>query len=254
MIISCINHKGGVAKTTTAYHIAAGAAARGVRPLLIDMDPQGNLTRMCSALRQGTPTIGDVLGGAHSATSTIRQAKQYISFDSMTGGHIVASNIGLENVAVGLMQRMFDKLTALKDALENEGRDQLVIIDTPPNAGVLTLNALVASTHTIVCADPEEDAISGIKTMIDIIARIPRERLDPPALLGVLATRVDAVSGRHADNLARLLSPNMPKLLGEIPKRNGRDADKQLALAYAPVVDQILAEAGLPPAVGVTNA
>jgi chromosome partitioning protein len=245
MIISCVNYKGGVAKTTTAYHLASAAARRGIRPTLIDLDPQSNLTRMCGGRMVGAPTVGDLLGGMHNPTASLRQAKEYISFDNMTGGHIVPSSISLENVAVGLTQRNFGRLTALKSALKDEPANSLIIIDTPPNAGILTLNALVASTHVLICADPEEDAIAGVGRMVEIVGQIGQERGDAPAILGVLATRVDAIIGRHADGLAVLMGPMMPPLLGEIPKRAGRDAARQLAEAYAPIVDQILAEGGL---------
>ena len=258
MILTICNHKGGVAKTTTAYHLANAAAHRGVRPLLIDLDPQSNLTRMCGGRLPGAPTIGDVLGGVHSPTANLRQAKEYISFDNIGGGYLVPSDIGLENVAVGLMTRDFGRLTALAGAIERSGSDHaLIIIDTPPNAGILTLNALVASTHVIACADPEEDAIAGVQRIAAIIGQIEQDRGREPALLGTLATRVDSVLGRHADGLAAMQAPTMPPLLGEIPKRAGRDADKALAVAYGPIAEIVLAEAGLerrPLAEGVTYA
>lgn len=251
MILTICNYKGGVAKTTTAYHLAAAASRRNVRPLLIDMDPQSNLTRMCGGRLPGHPTIGDVLGGAHNPTVGIRQAKEYISFDNIGGGYLVPSDIGLENVAVGLTTRDFGRLTALQSAIERGAADcPLIIVDTPPNAGILTLNALVASTHVIICADPEEDAIAGVRRIVSIVGQIQQERGQAPAVLGTLATRVDAVLGRHADGLAMLQAPDMPALLGEIPKRAGRDAEKALAEAYAPVAGIVLAEAGL----GVSDA
>lgn len=244
MILTICNYKGGVAKTTTAYHIAAAIARSAGRPLLIDLDPQSNLTRMCGGRLPGNPTVGDVLGGVHSPTINIRQAKEYISFDNIGGGYLVPSDIGLENVAVGLTTRDFGRLTALASALEHSDHN-LVIIDTPPNAGILTLNALVASTHVLICADPEEDAISGVKRIANIVGQIEKERGKAPAILGTLATRVDAVLGRHADGLAQLQAVGMPHLLGEIPKRAGRDAERALVEAYKPIADMVLAEAGI---------
>lgn len=246
MILSCVNHKGGVAKTTTAYYLARLAAAAGVKPLLIDMDPQANLTRMCGGLLPGSRTVCDLLGGMHNPTASLREVMTYISFDNMTSGYLVPSHISLENVSVGLTMRNFNRLTALKSALDNTGANgyRIVIIDTPPNASVLTLNALVASTHMMICAEPEHDSITGALRMVEIVESIRSERGTAPAVLGVLATKVDQVAGRHADGMAKLMGPGMPPLLGEIPKRIGRDAEKQLAEAYAPIVAQVLAEAG----------
>lgn len=248
MILAICNHKGGVAKTTTAYYLAAVAAQRRVRPLLIDMDPQSNLTRMCGGRLPGRPTIGDVLGGAHRPTVNLQQAKEYITFDSgvvPVGGYLVPAEIGLENVATGLHARDFGRLTALREALTYHLQDKLIIIDTPPNAGILTLNALVASTHVIMCADPEEDAIAGVQRIVSIVGQIEGERREAPAILGVLATRVDATLSRHAEGLAALEAPDMPPLLGSIPKRAGRDAGKALAEAYGPLAELVLTAAGL---------
>lgn len=246
MIISCVNYKGGVAKTTTAYHLAVAAACRGIRPTLIDMDPQSNLTRLCGGRFPGQPTVGDILGGAHNPTASYRQTRQYVSFDNSAGGHLIPSHISLENVAVGLLQRNFGRLTALQQALEYQiDETDLVLIDTPPNAGVLTLNALVASTHTLICADPEADAIAGVRRIQEIVSEIERERGQSPAILGVVATRVKGETLRHRSGIELLQRPGMPPLLGQIPARTGQDAEKQLAEAYAPVAAQVLAEGGL---------
>lgn len=254
MIVTICNYKGGVAKTTTAYHLAAAAARRNVQPLLIDMDPQANLTRMCRARLPDHPTVADCLGGAHNPTATIREAKVYVSFDNLGGGYVVPAELSLENVSVGLNTRDFGRLTALTNAIQRGANGApLIIIDTPPNAGALTLNALVASTHVLICAEPEIDAIDGANTMIKLLDAILAERGKAPALLGILATKVDSVIGRHADGLAMLQGPGMPPLLGEIPKRAGRDAEKALIESYRPIADQILAEGGLT-GEGVPNA
>lgn len=245
MIITICNHKGGVAKTVTAYHLAAAAARRGLRPLLIDLDPQANLTRMCGGRRPGNPTVGDLLGGAHPPTATLHIARQYISFDSSACGYLLPADIGLENVAVGLMQRDFGRLTALRSAIERSDDWPLIIIDTPPTAAILTLNALVASTHVLFCADPEPDAIAGVNRMVDVVRQILGERGEAPAILGTLATRVNQQLTRHHDGLDALVALGMPALLGLIPLRAGQDAERHLIAAYAPIADQLLLEAGL---------
>lgn len=253
MILSLVNQKGGVGKTTTAYEIAKAVTARGIRPLLIDLDSSGNLTERCGGLLNGSLTVCDILGGASKPTHSVRQARQYMTLGNGSG-YIVPSSKHLENIAAGLMLRNFGRLTALRKAIYREPVEPLIIIDTQPHIGVLTLNALVASTHVIICVEPEDDAIAGASAIMEEIAKIADEGDEPPAVMGILATKVDAVASRHADNLARLMGPNMPPLLGQIPKRIGRDADKHLALAYAPIADQVLAEAGLLPADVVLHA
>src|SRR4029079_9267561 len=149
MILTVANHKGGVAKTTSAYFLAyvwATLPQYKFQPLLMDVDPQANLTRMC-APRLAHPHIGDVLCGGIAPTATITQATQSIKLGNGLG-HLVASHISVENVAVGLAQRNLNRLTALQRALVAvDHSTQPVIIDTPPSASILTLNALIASTH-----------------------------------------------------------------------------------------------------------
>lgn len=248
MILTVANHKGGVAKTTSAYFLAyvwANFLQHKYQPLLIDMDPQANLTRMCAPNRDKEyPHIGDVLGGAISPTATITQATQSIKLGHGVG-HLVASHITVENVAVGLSQRNFNRLTALQRALaEVDHSTHPVIIDTPPSASILTLNALVAGTHVLICADPEEDAIHGALRISEIIEEIRDARGVAPTLLGLLATRTDANLTRHKEGLARLeelhQQGKLPPLLDVIPKRAGQDAERVLREAYTPAAVKIL--------------
>jgi chromosome partitioning protein len=226
------NYKGGVAKTESAYRIGIQFARAGLLPWLIDLDPQANLTRRCGGTINGQKTISDVLGGAVPPTANINQAAHRIE----PGGHsgfLVASNMMLENVALGLLQRNFGRLTALATAL-TECRQFIgtspVLIDTPPNAGVLTLNALVAATHLVICADPEEDAITGVRRIVEIVGQIQKDLGRAPKIVGVIATRVDSQTNRHQAGLAALRALDMP-MLGEVPKRGGVDADAQLDAA-----------------------
>lgn len=246
MILTVANHKGGVAKTTSAYFLAyvwANFSQHKRQPLLVDIDPQANLTRMCIPTMEH-PHIGDVLGGAISPTATITQATQSIKLGHGVG-HLVASHITVENVAIGLSQRNFNRLTALQRALaEVDHRTQPVIIDTPPSASILTLNALVASTHVLICADPEEDAIHGALRISEIIEEIRDARGVAPILLGLLATRTDANLTRHKEGLQRLeelyQQGKLPPLLDVIPKRAGQHAERVLREAYAPAAVKIM--------------
>lgn len=246
MIVTFANYKGGVGKTESTYRTGVQFAGHGLRPWLIDLDPQANLTRRCGGLVSGQKTISDVLGGAAQPTATINQAAHRIEL-SQHSSQLVASSIMLENVAVGLLQRNFGRLTALATAIRESEQfigDGPVLIDTPPNAGILTLNALVASTHLVICADPEEDAINGVRRILGIVEQIRSERGSAPTVIGVIATRVDERLNRHLKGLAELNAEGMPLLLGEVPKRAGEDASAQLDAAYAPIAERIWRRGG----------
>lgn len=253
MIVAFANYKGGVAKTESTYRTGiqfarTGKHARpGLRPWLIDLDPQANLTRRCRGINgRGQKTISDVLGGAAPVTATLQQAAQAIDLGG-GGAYMVASDIMLENVAVGLLQRTFGRLTALADAISANAHfigASPVLIDTPPNAGILTLNALVAATHLVICADPEEDAIAGVQRLTSIVEQIRKEKGTAPQMIGVIATRVDGEIIRHREGLAKLEALGLP-VLGRVPKRAGVDADRHLDEAYAPIAEQIWRRGGV---------
>lgn len=246
--IAFVNHKGGTAKTESVLRIGRQYALLGMFPTLIDIDPQANLTRRCNLWEFGHKPayrIGDVLGGAAPARATLGEAEREICFGADRWAGLVASDIQLENVAVGLLQRNFNRLTALANAIAEVPRRGPILIDTPPNAGVLTLNALVAATHVVICADPEIDAIAGVRRIVEIVGEIDRERGKAPHILGVIATRVDGQLVRHQEGMAQLERAGMPVLLGTIPQRAGRDADEKLDAAYGPVAERIWRMAGV---------
>jgi chromosome partitioning protein len=239
------NYKGGVAKTESTYRVGIQFARQGLLPWLIDLDPQANLTRRCGGIINGQKTISDVLGGAVPATAKLNQAAHRIELNQHSS-QLVASSIMLENVAVGLLQRNFGRLTALSTAIHE--CSQFIgacptLIDTPPNAGILTLNALVAATHLVICAEPEEDAIAGVKRIVDIVGQIKAERGVAPKIVGVIATRADEQLTRHQSGLVTLASLGLP-VLGVVPKRAGVDADRHLDAAYKPIAEQIWRRGG----------
>lgn len=235
--VAFVNYKGGVAKTESVYRSGIYYAKRRLKPLLIDIDPQANLTRRCKGFT--VRNIGHVLGGAAPATANIAGVAQNIDLGEMA--YLVASDITLENVAVGLLQRNFNRLTALSNALRDTGPalTGLTLIDTPPNAGILTLNALVAADYVVICAEPEEDAIAGAQIIRQIIGEVDGERGRAPKILGTIATKVDESLVRHQEGMKRLEADGMPPVLGIVPKRAGRDADAKLDEAYAPIAEYI---------------
>lgn len=240
IVIAVANYKGGVGKTESVFRLGIQWVQRALSPILIDLDPQANLTRRCGARPSGD--AGAVLGGAAAPTEELNTAAKRIR---LGGGmaYLVASDIQLENVAVELLQRNFNRLTALANPIIESGASP-ILIDTPPNAGVLTLNALVAASHVVICADPEEDAIAGVRRIMEIVEQIREDRGKAPAILGVIATRVDRQLARHQEGLGALTMPGMPTLLGMIPKRAGIDAGVHLNDAYMPVAERIWKMAG----------
>jgi chromosome partitioning protein len=184
-IITVANQKGGVGKTTTAINLSAAIAAKGRRTLLIDLDPQANSTIAFFDMGEVTVSMFDVLGDARAPlANAIKLSKDPML--SVGGGRLSLAK--LETVLAG----QFDAPYRLKDALAPVLKDyDYVVIDTPPSLGILTVNALVASTHLLVPIQAAYFAIEGTDDLLETYERI-RARPNPQLkMLGVVITLYD---------------------------------------------------------------
>lgn len=233
------NFKGGCGKTTTAYHLGRLLAGHRHRTLLVDLDPQANLTGRFS-LPICTRTIGDVLGGATAARCQMQEA----IYPAVAGHYLdlVASSDELANVALGLLHDVIVGRMALRRALRQvEHNYDLAIIDCPPEAGILLANALLASDGILLTAEPEEDALAGAVKIVEMAAAVREDReRETPAVLGLVAARVDLRTTLHQAGLAYMQSnPQLAPFLGIVPERNGKLRDQELTLAYQPVAEYV---------------
>src|SRR6516225_3961921 len=143
-IITIANQKGGVGKTTTAINLSAAIATRGRRTLLIDLDPQANTTIAFFEMGDVKESMFDVLSDARTPmANVVRTTKDPML--SVGPGRLALAK--LETALSG----QFDAPYRLKDAMAPLLKDfDYAVIDTPPSLGILTVNALVASTHLLV--------------------------------------------------------------------------------------------------------
>ena len=189
-IISVINQKGGVGKTTSVINLASGLAMKHKKILVIDLDPQGNATTGLglSNTEKTDQTIYNVLNGDKSITEVIKQT----NFENL---NLVSSNVdlsGLEVETASDSRRAFklkDELTAL---YHNSGTlYDYVIIDCPPSLSLLTIMALVASDELVVPLQAEFFALEGLTQLMKTIERI-KLKLNPILeIRGILLTMYD---------------------------------------------------------------
>ena len=189
-IISVINQKGGVGKTTTVINLAAGLTTKGKKILVIDLDPQGNATTGLGLSNNDNldRTIYSVLNGT-------RKVSEVINKTNIENLDLITSNVdlsGLEVETAGDTRRAFilkEQITTYLN--DSRGSYDYVLIDCPPSLSLLTIMALVASNSLVVPLQTEFFALEGLTQLMKTIERI-KANLNPELLIkGILLTMYD---------------------------------------------------------------
>jgi len=206
-IITFANHKGGVGKTTTVANLSYVLAEEfKKRVLVIDMDPQANLTTHFGQYHRPPRSTYEVLRNESSVEQSLLQL-----FPKL---HLLPSSLDLTNVESEL-QSITGREFILREALEKVHGYDVVLIDTPPSLGILTVNAFTASTDVCVVVQTEFFALQGLAKLHEIIS-IVQKRTNPKLVVsGVIATMFDKRKGMHCEALAAL-QERFPKELFDV--------------------------------------
>jgi chromosome partitioning protein len=208
IIISVINHKGGVGKTTTTVNISAGLAHLGKKVLTIDLDTQMNLTHSL---------INDLEENEYNITEAILNAKQNTPLRSIVREtqvknlHIAPSGESMINLDLELHSAPVRREYKLKDILKEKDISDydFILIDNPPHIGFTTVNSLIASHYYIVPVSAEYLPLVGIRHLIKTIDTIKPSN---PSIrnLGYLLTMVDRRESISSD-VENILRESFPK-------------------------------------------
>jgi chromosome partitioning protein len=189
--IAVLSQKGGTGKTTTVRTLADVLRRIGLSVLVVDLDPQGNLSDYFDVDPEASPTVGDVLSGRADATAAV--------FDG-----IMPANLSLAEAELTLVGKMGRELT-LRRALAPLREDyDLILLDCPPSLGLLTVNALVAADHALLTTEAQYFALQGVEQALEVI-ELARDGLNPDlGWLGVVFNIADMRTRHSRESYATL--------------------------------------------------
>lgn len=198
--IALFNHKGGVAKTTTAVNLAACLAQiYGQRCLVVDVDPQANATRglMGREVDEETVTLTKVLMEGALLNRAIVPS-------SIKNLFLVPADLSLSEAEFKLVSRL-QREFILRDQIEAESKDyDFLLLDCPPSLGILSLNALAAVDAVMIPCETQFLSLRGLKFVLEMV-NLVKERLNPKLkILGVVATKFYPLSRANHEALACL--------------------------------------------------
>ena len=201
-IYSIINQKGGVGKTTTTINLGTAMAACGANVLIIDMDPQGNLsTGMGVEKVKREKGVYNILIDNLSINDAVIKTE-------IPNLNLISSNDDLLGIDIELSNES-DRVMRLKKALEDLNSYDYILLDCPPSLSLLTLNALVASTGALVPLQAEFYALEGLSQLLKTIEGIKNSVNHDLMLEGVIITMFD---GRN--NLSNQVEQDVRSYLG----------------------------------------
>ena len=212
--IVVVNQKGGVGKTTTTVNLGAYLAEAGHSVLLIDFDPQANLSSSVGIQTDG-PNIYEVISGNRS----IRDAVHATAVNKL---HIIPSNINLAGANVELIDadRREHFLRTVIDSISNDF--EYILIDCPPSLGILTINGLAAAHHVLIPLQCEYFAMEGLAQLLRSI-KVVQQRINTKLnILGIVFTMYDARTRLSQDVVREVISYFGKRVFQTIIPRNIR--------------------------------
>lgn len=222
-ILCLMNQKGGVGKTTTTVNLGTGLKNLGKKVLLVDMDPQANLTTAIGLKRQMLEyTIYDLLKDETLVENVVI---------ARNGLHIIPASVALSGADIEL-SGIAGRELLLKEILDEVvNQFDCILIDCPPNLGLLTLNALTAAHEIIIPVQAEYLPLEGMSFLLETIEIVKKRLNKDLRIAGVIITRYDSRQNLHREIVEIIREHFKDKLFNTFIRTN-------IALAEAPSFGQ----------------
>jgi chromosome partitioning protein len=241
--IAVLSQKGGTGKTTMVRTLTDVLRRVGLDVLPVDLDPQGNLSDYFDVDPEATPTIGEVLAGRARAVDALHKS-------------MIPANLGLAEAELVLAGKMGRELTLKRALSESRRQHDVIIIDCPPALGLLTVNALVAATHSLVSTEGEYFSLQGVEQVLEVM-ELARDNLNENLTwLGVVMNMADLRTIHSRDALQTLRQSFGDRLFKTVIRRSIRypesaergvsilDYRPDLGADYIALADEVLTRLG----------